>query len=236
MVEHTMRAFDIDLQDLKREILEMGSRTQEQIVNAIDALLTRNIELAHQVKMADEAIDGLQQEIETKAIGTIARRQPVGSDLREIVGALRIPNDLERIADLAVNIAKRVSLLGDEAWPKEVTLGLKRMEKLVVQQIRYVLDSYTRHDTNEALEVWQKDQEIDALNTAMFRELLTYMMEDPRNISFCTNLIFCAKNIERMGDHVTNIAESVYYVVQGSVISGERPKADVINIRTANGS
>jgi phosphate transport system protein len=148
-------------------------------------------------------------------------------DLREIVGALRISNDLERVGDLAENIAKRVMLLTDEFHINEVMLQLQRMVQLVRDQLTRVLQSYERRDVAEALDVWRKDQEVDALNTSLFRELLTYMMENPRNITFCTHLLFCAKNIERMGDHATNIAETVYYIVQGRVLSEERPKADV---------
>ena len=148
-------------------------------------------------------------------------------DLREIVGALRISNDLERIGDLAENIAKRVMLLTDEFRINEVMLQFQRMVQLVLDQLTRVLQSYERRDVAEALEVWRKDQEVDALNTSLFRELLTYMMENPRNITFCTHLLFCAKNIERMGDHATNIAETVYYIVQGRPLTEERPKADV---------
>jgi phosphate transport system protein len=181
---------------------------------------------------ADDQVDALQRDIEEKAVVTIARRQPMAVDLREIVGALRIANDLERVGDLAENVAKRVMLLTEEFRLNEVMLQLRRMVQLVLDQLTRVLESYERRDVAEALEVWRKDQEVDAFNNSLFRELLTYMIEDPRNITFCTHLLFCAKNIERMGDHVTNVAETVHYIVQGHPLSAERPKADVTSKET----
>jgi len=147
-------------------------------------------------------------------------------DLREIVGALRVSNDLERIGDLAKNIAKRVIALGTPTYPSQVIRGVEHMAELVLAQLKDVLDAYARQDVNKALAVWRGDEEIDAVNNSLFRELLTYMMEDPRNISYCIHLLFCAKNIERMGDHATNIAETVYYMVEGRTLSEERPKGD----------
>ena len=147
-------------------------------------------------------------------------------DLREIVGALRVSNDLERIGDLAKNIAKRVIALGDEFNPQRAIRGVGHMADLVLGQLKEVLDAYARHDTGKAMVVWRGDEEIDAVNNSLFREFLTYMMEDPRSITYCTHLLFCAKNIERMGDHATNIAETVYYIVEGRVLADERPKGD----------
>jgi phosphate transport system protein len=228
MIEHTMRAFDADLQELARKIAEMGRLDDEQIVGAIDALVKRDIALAKRVIAADDRVDALQREIEEKAATTIARRQPMAVDLREILGALRISNDLERIGDLAENVAKRMMLMIEALRLNEVVLQLHHMVDAVRDQLARVLQSYERRDVDLALDVWRKDQEIDALNTGLFRELLTFMMEDPRNITFCTHMLFCAKNVERMGDHATNIAETVYYVVQGSELKHEeRPKADV---------
>jgi phosphate transport system protein len=227
MIEHTTRAFDADLRELARKIAEMGRLDGEQIADAIDALAKRDTALAKRVIAADDRIDALQHEIEEKAVATIARRQPMAVDLREIVGALRISNDLERVGDLAENIAKRVMLVTEEFRINEVVLQLKHMVDLVRDQLARVLQSYERRDVAGALEVWRKDQEIDALNTALFRELLTYMMENPRNITFCAHMLFCAKNIERMGDHATNIAETVHYIVEGRQLKEERPKADV---------
>ena len=230
MMDHTTRAFDADLQELAHKIAEMGGIAEQQITDAIEALVKHDIALARRIIAADDQVDARQQEIEEKAIVTIARRQPMAADLREIVGALRISNDLERIGDLAENIAKRVLILAGELPSNEALLQIERMAKLVQVQLRRVLHSYTQHDLAEALDVWRRDAEIDAMNSSLFRELLTYMMENPRNITFCTHLLFCAKNIERIGDHATNIAETVYYIVQGFPLSDQRPKADITSV------
>jgi phosphate transport system protein len=232
MLEHTARAFDTDLQDLAAKVADMGRLDKKQIEHAMEALVRRDTALARSVIAADDQVDALQRQIEEKAVLTIARRQPMAVDLREVVGALRMSNDLERIGDLAENVAKRVLLLKQELPPNEVILQLGRMAELVRTQLDRVLDSYARHDVAEALEVWRRDEEVDALNNSLFRELLTYMMEDPRNIAFCTHAMFCAKNIERIGDHATNIAETVYYIVRGASLLDERPKADVTSVRS----
>jgi phosphate transport system protein len=225
-MEHTIKAFDADLQDLVRVVAEMGGLAEKQIGDAFEALDKRDLALAERVVADDAKIDALQREIEEKAILTIARRQPMAVDLREIVGALRVSNDLERIGDLAKNIAKRVGALEGDFQPQQVMRGVEHMTDLVLTQIKDVLDSFARRNAAEAMAVWRSDEEVDAVNNSLFRELLTYMMEDPRNISYCIHLLFCAKNIERMGDHATNIAETVYYMVEGHAIAEERPKGD----------
>src|SRR5437763_1174434 len=224
--DHTAKAFDIDLQELARLVAEMGGLAEKQVADAVDALAQRDADRAQRTVAADPEIDALQAEIEEKAVLTIARRQPMAVDLREIVGALRVSNDLERIGDLAKNIAKRVIALGSEFHPNKVIRGVEHMNDLVLGQLKQVLDAYARRDVAKAMEVWRGDEEIDAVNNSLFRELLTYMMEDPRNITFCTHLLFCAKNIERMGDHATNIAETVYYIAEGRALTDERPKGD----------
>src|SRR6188768_2344680 len=226
MPEHTAKAFDVDLQELTRMVAEMGGLAERQIADAVDALARRDADRAQRTVAGDPSIDALQAEIEEKAVLTIARRQPMAVDLREIVGALRVSNDLERIGDLAKNIAKRVIALGAATYPSQVIRGVEHMADLVLGQVKQVLDAYARRDVPQAMEVWRGDEEIDAVNNSLFRELLTYMMEDPRNITFCTHLLFCAKNIERMGDHATNIAETVYYIVEGRALADERPKGD----------
>jgi len=226
MVEHTIKAFDVDLQALASMVAEMGGLAEKQIADAVDALARRDGALAQRVIAIDPTVDNLQREIEEKAILTIARRQPMAVDLREIVGALRVASDIERIGDLAKNIAKRVVALGNEFYPQQVIRGVEHMADLVLGQLKEVLDAYARHDLDKAMAVWRGDEEIDAVNNSLFRELLTYMMEDPRNITFCTHLLFCAKNIERMGDHATNIAETVHYIVEGRALADERPKGD----------
>jgi phosphate transport system protein len=226
MSEHTIKAFDADLQDLTRVVVEMGGLAERQIVNALEALDRHDLALAQRVLDDDLKVDSLQREVEEKAILIIARRQPMAVDLRDIIGALRLSNDLERIGDLAKNIAKRVGALDGDFRPQQVMRGVEHMTDLVLAQIKEVLDSFAHRDAAKALAVWRGDEEIDAINNSLFRELLTYMMEDPRNISYCIHLLFCAKNIERMGDHATNIAETVYYMVEGSPIADERPKGD----------
>ena len=230
MTEHTIRAFDADLQALTRMISEMGGLAEKQISDAIKSLDSHDVVLARRIIVDDAKINALQHEIEDKAIFTIARRQPMAADLREIVAALRISNDLERIGDLAKNIAKRISALGDELQPRKVMRGVQHMTDLVLVQIKDVLDSYARRDVAKAIAVWRGDEEIDAVNNSLLRELLTYMMEEPRNIGFCIHLMFCAKNIERMGDHATNIAETVYYMIEGKMLPDDRPKGDITSI------
>jgi phosphate transport system protein len=226
MTEHTIKAFDADLQELSRMIAEMGGLAERQIADAVDALNRRDAILAQSVIAEDAKIDLLQREIEEKAILTIARRQPMALDLRDVVGALRVSNDLERIGDLAKNVAKRVMVLDSDLNLAKVLRGVDHMTDLVLTQIKDVLDAYARRDTAKALTVWRGDEEVDAVNNSLFRELLTYMMEDPRNISVCIHLLFCAKNIERIGDHATNIAETVHYMVEGRALPDERPKGD----------
>ena len=232
MPEHTAKAFDVDLQELTRMVAEMGGLAEKQIADAVDALARRDADRAQRTVASDPSIDALQAEIEERAVLTIARRQPMAVDLREIVGALRVSNDLERIGDLAKNIGKRVLALDGEFHPPKLIRGVEHMGALVLTQLKEVLDSYAGHDLKKAMVVWNGDEEIDATCTSLFRELLTYMMEDPRNITFCIHLMFCAKNIERMGDHATNIAETVYYMIEGHAIADQRPKGDTTSFAT----
>src|SRR5882757_325871 len=235
MNEHTAKAFDVDLQDITRMVAEMGGLAEKQIADAIDALAKRDAERARRAVAADPAIDALQHEIEERAVLTIARRQPMAVDLREIVGALRVANDLERIGDLSKNIGKRVAAISGDFHPQKLIRGVEHMSAMVLGQLKEVLDSYASHDLAKAMVVWKGDEEIDALCTSLFRELLTYMMEDPRNITFCIHLMFCAKNIERMGDHATNIAETVHFMIEGRAITDERPKGDTTSVFAAVG-
>ena len=227
MTDHTAKAFDSDLQDLTRLVSEMGGIAEKQIGDAIDALSKQDEALAVRVIAIDAKIDAIQREIEERAVLTIAKRQPMAVDLREIVGALRVATDLERIGDLSKNIGKRVNALDSDFHPLKLIRGLEHMTDLVTTQVKAVLDAYAAHDLPAAMTVWKGDEEIDAICTSLFRELLTYMMEDPRNISFCIHLMFCAKNIERIGDHATNIAETVFYMIEGQQILDKRPKGDM---------
>jgi phosphate transport system protein len=224
--EHTTRAFDVELRELKRMVIEMGGLVEKQIADSLGGLANRDADLAQRAIAVDLNIDALQHEIEQEAVLTIARRQPMAIDLREIIAALRIANDLERVGDLAKNIAKRVLPVSEDLRPADLMLGVERMGEAVLERIRQVLDGYADRKLDLALAVWNGDEEIDLICTALFRELLTYMMEDARNITYCIHLMFCAKNIERMGDHATNIAETVYYVLEGRVITQPRPKGD----------
>jgi phosphate transport system protein len=226
MSSHITKAFDADLQDLNRMVAEMGGLAEKEIADAVQALTRRDADLARKLIAADSQIDALQREIEERAILTIARRQPMAIDLREVVSALRVANEIERIGDLAKNIGKRVLDLNGEYPSLKLIRGVDHMGGLVLDQLKRVLDAYAARDVEEAMDVWKRDEEIDAMCVSLFRELLTYMMEDPRNITFCIHLLFSAKNIERMGDHATNIAETVHYMIKGEPITLERPKAD----------
>jgi phosphate transport system protein len=226
MTDHTVKAFDTDLDSLRSKIAEMGGIAEKMLSDAVTALVRRDTPLAQSVIASDPRLDILQREIEDRAIYTIARRQPLAIDLREIVSALRISGDLERIGDLAKNIAKRVMAIADGFQSQKIVLGVQNISDLVMEQLKDILDAYAQHDIEQAIDVWHRDGQIDALYTSLFRELLTYMMEDPRNITFCAHLLFCAKNIERIGDHTTNIAETIHYLVTGQNLTNDRPKDD----------
>ena len=232
-VDHTAKAFDADLQEITRKVAEMGGLAERQIADATRSLVERDTDLAERVIATDPMIDAMQHDIEEKAILTIARRQPMAVDLREIVGAMRVCNDLERIGDHAKHIGKRMVALDLDMHPQKLIRGVEHMASLVLALLKQVLDAYASHDVNAALAVWNGDEEVDALCTSLFRELLTYMMEDPRNITFCMHLMFCAKDIERIGDHATNIAETVYYVIEGRAIVDQRPKGDTTSFGAA---
>jgi len=224
MPDHIVRSYDKDLEVLGRRIAEMGGIAEKMLSDAMDALSGIDVDLAKNVVAADMRLDILQREIAEAAILTIARRQPMGVDLREIITAISIPGDLERIGDLAKNIAKRaISVAGEAKLPRAI-VGLKHMGEIASLQLKEVLDSYAQRDAEHARSVWLRDAELDALEDSVFRDLLTFMMEDPRNISFCTHLLFCSKNIERIGDHTTNIAETIYYLVTGDNLPVDRPK------------
>ncbi|MBS1167550.1 MAG: phoU 2 [Proteobacteria bacterium] len=235
-MEHTVSAYDDDLKSIARMVTEIGGLAERAVGDAVEALTRLDIGLAQRVIANDKELDKLQRDIEDKAILVIARRQPMASDLREIVGAMRIANDIERVGDLAKNIAKRVVAINGVFPHKQLITGVEHLCEIALQQLKKVLDAYASQDDQAANAVRQRDNEIDALYTSLFRELLTYMMEDPRNLTFCIHLLFCAKNIERIGDHATNIAESVHYVVTGRSYEDERPKADTSIASTIAGS
>jgi phosphate transport system protein len=224
MVDHIVKSYDKELEALERRIAEMGGISEKMVIEAMDALAGGDTALAHQVVITDPRLDALQREIEEAAILTIARRQPMAIDLREIIGAIRVAGDLERVGDLAKNIAKRSIKIGLEARVPRAIIGLKHMNEVATELMKDVLDAYAQRDVDRARAVWERDAELDALEDSVFRDLLTHMMEDPRNISYCTHLLFCSKNIERIGDHATNIAETVFYLVTGETLPSARPK------------
>lgn len=226
MNEHTVKAFDSELQVLDKKIAQMGGLAERLLAQGFDALSRRDPQLAETAVSSDRSIDTLEREVQEQAILLIARRQPVATDLRHIMTVLKIAGDLERVGDLAKNIAKRALAISGENHPKSLMSGLKHMTELALSQLKDVLDAYMARDAEKALGVWRDDEKIDAMYNSLFRELLTYMMEDPRNIGLCTHLLFGAKNIERIGDHTTNIAENIYYLVHGRALADDRPKSD----------
>jgi phosphate transport system protein len=224
VVNHTVKAYDKELDKIERDIAEMGGIAEKMVIDAMDALASADAQLAHQVVATDQRLDLLQREIEDLAVMTIARRQPVAIDLRELIGAIRIAGDLERIGDLAKNIAKRSVKVGAEGRVPRAIVGIKHMNDVATELLKEVLDAYAQRDPDRARDVWERDVDLDALEDSVFRDLLTHMMEDPRNISFCAHLLFCSKNIERIGDHATNIAETVVYLATGEAMPSDRPR------------
>ncbi|GAB4352890.1 MAG: phosphate signaling complex protein PhoU [Oricola sp.] len=223
---HTVSAFDEDMKFLAHKIAEMGGLAERMVESSIRALVKSDIQLAQKVISDDLVLDEAQAMLDEKVILIIAQRQPVASDLREVFSAIRIASDLERIGDLAKNIAKRVVAISERGHSVNLVRGIDHLGDLALAQLKEVLDAFGSRTVTRINMVRDRDDEIDAMYTSLFRELLTYMMEDPRNITTCTHLLFCAKNIERIGDHATNIAESVYYIVTGEHLSAYRPKED----------
>jgi phosphate transport system protein len=223
--KHVVKAYDEELHRLSNTITEMGGLAESQLATAIDAVVKRDSELAASVVEGDAKVDQLQRDSDNLAIRLLALRQPMARDLREILAALKIASDLERVADYAANVAKRAIAL-NQSPPVRPVYALPRMAQLAQLLIKDVIDAYVARDADGAYTVWMRDAELDEMYSSLFRELLTYMMEDPRNISACTHLLFMAKNIERIGDHATNIAEDLYYLVHGTPLTEARPKGD----------
>jgi len=223
---HIVSAYDEELKFLSKRIAAMGGHAERMVEQAIAALVNADPGLAQKVIQDDLVLDEGQREIDDKAIIIIAKRQPMATDLREIVGAIRISADIERVGDLGKNVAKRVAAVIDGRQPNSLFRGLEALANLALTQLKEVLDVYASRSVEKIGFVRDRDDQIDAMYTSLFRELLTYMMEDPRNITPCTHLLFCAKNIERIGDHATNIAETIYYIVTGDQMPADRPKGD----------
>ncbi|MCU0894287.1 MAG: phosphate signaling complex protein PhoU [Rhodospirillales bacterium] len=224
-LEHTVKAFDEQLKRLDHLIAEMGGLAETQLANAIEALIKRDGEKASRVVGIDMRLDELELEVDHHTVTLLALRQPMASDLREIIAALKTANILERIGDYAKNVAKRTGTLV-EMPPVPPSLTIGRLGRLAQEMVKDVLDAYLARDVEKANMVRERDKELDALYTSLFRELLTYMMEDPRNITACTHLLFVAKNLERVGDHATNIAEITHFLVKGTVPTTQRPQDD----------
>jgi phosphate transport system protein len=227
--DHIVKSFDEELKQLSNIIAEMGGLAEAQLDRAVESLVRRNSELAAQVVRDDKRIDNLETDVGTLTVRLLALRQPMAQDLREVVAAIKIAADIERIGDYAKNIAKRAMVLSTLAPMKPVT-AIPRMSRMALQIIKDVLDAYIAKDAEAARAAWRRDEEVDEMYSSVFREMLTYMMEDPRNIGPCTHLLFIAKNIERIGDHATNVAEIVYYLVHGRSLDEERPKGDTTNV------
>ena len=225
MTEHTVKAFTEELEALTQEVSRMGGLAEAAVNDSVAAVVRRDTDLAQNVMIRDAKIDAEQREVERRAIRLFALRQPFASDLRVVLTGWRIASELERVGDLAKNIAKRALILS-QSEPVQLTRSIERMGRLASAHLNQVLDAYANRDVQAALAVWRQDDNIDAHYNSVFRELLTYMIEDPRTITSCTHLLFIAKNIERIGDHGTNIAEHIHFLVTGEELDTERPRAD----------
>jgi len=228
MHEHIVKSFEDELNTLTAECARMGGLAEAQVADSIQAVVKRDQGLASSLVERDEQLDQLQHDIERKAIRLIALRQPMANDLRRTVAAMKIAGELERTGDLAKNIAKRTLVIVESEPMTPLTRSLERLGKLVLTRLKAVLDAYTRSDLERALVVWSQDDEVDEHYNSLFRELLTYMMGDPRTITACAHMLFVAKNLERIGDHATNIAEMVSYEITGEEMIQARPKTDAL--------
>lgn len=228
MHEHIVKSFEDELNTLTAECARMGGLAEAQVADSIQAVVKRDQGLAASLVERDEQLDHLQLDIERKAIRLIALRQPMANDLRRTVAAMKIAGELERTGDLAKNIAKRTLVIVESEPMTPLTRSLERLGKLVLTRLKAVLDAYTRSDLERALAVWSQDDEVDEHYNSLFRELLTYMMGDPRTITACAHMLFVAKNLERIGDHATNIAEMVSYEITGEEMIQARPKTDAL--------
>ena len=231
MNEHTLKFFGEELNQLKAEVARMGGLAEAQVADAVEAVAGRDVPLAQALIGRDLKLDQMQNDIEKKAIRMIALRQPVAQDLRRTVAALKMAWSLERTGDLAKNIAKRALVISEAEPITPLTRSIERMGRMVAGRLKAALDAYTTGDLSGAMEVWNADEEVDEQYNSLFRELLTYMMSDPRMISSCAHLLFIGKNLERIGDHATNIAEVLHYEMTGEEIIGDRPKWQDVDMR-----
>ncbi len=223
--KHIVTSYGQELARLRSLMTEMGGLVEQQVSLATQAVVTQDTEIATRAVSQDAAVDAIEHETEQLVIRMLALRQPMASDLRQIVAALKIVGAMERIGDYAKNVAKRSIVLGQFRLPFPLT-GLANMSRLVQENLKLVIDALGENDAEKAVQVWKSDEAIDDLYNSIFRELITYMMEDARSITPCTHLLFIAKNLERIGDHATNIAETVHYAVTGEELTEQRPKGD----------
>ncbi|MFM2148338.1 MAG: phosphate signaling complex protein PhoU [Pseudomonadota bacterium] len=223
--EHIVRSYDEQLRKLREMVARMGGLAERQVHDATSALVRRDVQLAAQVVARDAALDALEREIETFCIRILATRQPMAGDLRFIVAAMKVSHDLERIGDYARNGAKRSIVVAQQPQMGSLN-GFLRMSQLVQENLKLAIDALAGDDAEAAERVWAADEPVDDIYNGIFREMLTHMMEDPRNITAATHLLFIAKNLERIGDHATNIAETVHFAVRGAALPEDRPKAD----------
>ncbi|SFZ86304.1 phosphate transport system protein [Devosia enhydra] len=219
--EHIVSSYEEELTQIAQHISRMGGLAEQAVASAVQALLKLDHDLAKQVVAGDKALDALHRGLDEMAVSIIARRQPMASDLRMIVTSIHIASDLERVGDMAKQVARRALQIEGLSLNPRFYNGVKHLSDLILRQLKGALDAYATRNAAEAIAICNGDDEVDALHTSLFRELLTYMMEDPRTISQCTNLLFCAKSLERVGDHATNIAEAAYYLETGKQLSGD---------------
>ncbi len=219
--EHIVSSYEDELTNLNKAISEMGGMVEQAITESAVALLKLDHKQAQDVRLFDKKIDEMQQRINDAAVSIIARRQPMAADLRMVVTSIQVANDLERTGDMAKQLAKRAMQIESLGLAPKFYNGVKHMKELVARQLKSAIDAYLNRDAAAAIEVCSRDDEVDAMYNSLFRELLTYMMEDPRNITQCTHLLFCTKSLERVGDHATNIAEAAYYLETGRHLGAE---------------
>lgn len=224
--QHIVKAFDRDLEAIQALLMKMGGMVEAAIVDGSQSLETRDIELAEKVRANDKQIDRLEEQLTEEATRVIALRAPTASDLRTVMTVIKISSNLERVGDYAKNMAKRTTVLAEVNVIEGAAASIRRMSREVQLMLKDALDAYIQRDENLAMQVILRDEDVDQLYNTLFRELLTHMMEDPRNITPCMHFHFIAKNVERMGDHVTSIAEQVVYLVTGRVPDDSRPKQD----------
>lgn len=226
---HIVTAFDDDLISIRAKISEMGGISEEILANSLTSVRTRDPELAKQTIERDKRLDALEMELEEMATTTIALRQPMAQDLRTLLSAIKISATLERIGDLAKNVAKRAIIMAENR-PIKLTSSIVHMGEQTQKQLADVLDAYSSRDTKMAVDVWNRDADLDETYNTIFRELMTYMMEDPRTIGVGSQLLFIAKNLERIGDHTTHISEKIHYIVEGTVLGDDRPKGEPLGL------